>query len=243
MDEEALKRISSSTKKKLATLSYTRPSNDAFPSDPDNYSWDEYLFEYGERCLYSVLRRVDGASVVDKFVMALIGNTILLGRASQFYHIDDWSCDYWDEFLTRRLFESCFVIELFRKYAMKELREADDPIFNRAQNLLAVQRYLISNDTFLFLALVEFFNVTKNQDDPRDNFIDLVLHLFENLVGHPLKPSPNNPIHIDESKPLVDLVHQALSDPACQKLIPIITRPIVNMIKLGGSSEQNCISN
>ncbi|KAF5941826.1 hypothetical protein HYC85_019468 [Camellia sinensis] len=138
--------------------------------------------------------------------MALIGNTNLLERASQFYHIEGRF--RWDVFLRQRLVESCFVIELFRKYAMKELREVDDPIFNRPQNLLVVQHYLISNDSFPFFVLVEFFNVTKNQDDPRDNFIDLVLLFFENLVGHPLKPSPNNPIQIDESKPLVDLVHK-----------------------------------
>ncbi|KAI7980519.1 UPF0481 protein [Camellia lanceoleosa] len=113
------------------------------------------------------------------------------------------------------LLKSCFVIELFRKYAMEELRDPHDHIFNIPGKLHEVRCDLISTsgESLPFFVLVEFFNATKIQDDPRDNLIDLPLHFFEDLVGHPLKPSPNNPIQIPEIRHLVDLLHKALSVP------------------------------
>lgn len=152
--------------------------------------------------------RDDKTSVVDKFVEAM-GE-----RASQLDE-PDRSRIIRRVHMHSMLLKSCFVIELFRKYAMEELRDPHDPIFNTPEKLHEVRCDLISmcGEYPPFFALVEFFNATKIQDDPRDNLIDLALHFFEDLVGHPLKPSPNNPIQIPEIRHLVDLLHKALSVP------------------------------
>ncbi|KAI8030174.1 UPF0481 protein [Camellia lanceoleosa] len=231
MDEETLRIISDYIKRELdeppddrvdwdhllGELGRERDRRSYTYTLPSHGFTEEYLYEYGQRYLYSgVSSRVHGTRVVVKFVENFIRNANLLQRTSQFYKIAD-PCFDWVEFLIKRFFESCFVVELFRKYAMVVPVEVDDPIFNKPQNRLTVQCYLTSKYDELppLFVLVEFFNLTKNQDNTQDNFIDLVLHFFKNMVGPPLNPSLNNhsEIQIDESKPLVDLVHKAFVDP------------------------------
>ncbi|KAL7209741.1 hypothetical protein ACSBR1_031326 [Camellia fascicularis] len=192
MDEETRQRISSYINKRLGM--------------PSTCRLGDHMYDLG---VY-LRGRDDKTSVVDKFVEAM-GE-----RASQSDE-PDRSRVIRQVFMHSMLLKSCFVVELFRKYAMEELRDPHDPIFNTPEKLHEVRCDLIStcDKSPPFFVLVEFFNATKIQDGPPDNLIDLALHFFENLVGHPLKPSPpnNNPIQIDEIRHLVDLLHKALSVP------------------------------
>ncbi|GMP77744.1 hypothetical protein CsSME_00033912 [Camellia sinensis var. sinensis] len=210
IDEATRRKIIASLANEFARLRFT-----ALPSHIAHNNWEEYTYEYGKWYLHKFLQRRSGGMEVDyglsKFFSALERTNLI----DAIYQVSDQND--WVDFLRKTLVESCFVIELFRKYAKKELRGPDDPIFNMPENLHKVRCDLILHHDQLppFFVLVEFFAI---QDDTfsclaQYKLIDLALLFFENWVGHPLKLSRNNGNQIHEIKDLVDLVQKALSVP------------------------------
>uniref|UniRef100_A0A5B7B2L5 Uncharacterized protein n=1 Tax=Davidia involucrata TaxID=16924 RepID=A0A5B7B2L5_DAVIN len=77
-----------------------------------------------------------------------------------------------DDFVKMMLLDGCFIIELFRKWRFKDLRDNDDPIFKTDWMPCSLRRdlMLFENQLPLFI-LVELDNMTSDDLDRTDNII------------------------------------------------------------------------
>ncbi|RVW81646.1 UPF0481 protein [Vitis vinifera] len=89
-----------------------------------------------------------------------------------------------DEFVTMMLLDGCFIIELFLKNKNKQLRDEDDPIFNRTMVLTDLHRDLILLENQLpFFVLETLFNLIENtdQEGPSTSVLELTYVFFKFL--------------------------------------------------------------
>ncbi|XP_057470675.1 UPF0481 protein At3g47200-like [Actinidia eriantha] len=128
--------------------------------------------EHKLRYLKLLLERTNETSV-DRYIVAM---RILQERAQRCYS-DSIRLNK-DEFVEMMLLDSCFVIELLRKFTITSMRDMHDPIFKMDWILHSIWRDLMLFENQLpFFVLVQMFNMTK-VPDPRDNIIDLVIRYF-----------------------------------------------------------------
>ncbi|KAA8548475.1 hypothetical protein F0562_000258 [Nyssa sinensis] len=125
--------------------------------------------EHKWRYLKQLLQRRQETSV-DRYIVALRD---LEGRARKCY-AETINFDK-DKFVEIMLLDGCFIIELFRKYQKRELREKPDLIFqlNRVRYKLRRDLMLFENQLPLFI-LVQLFKMTEPSNS-QDNIIDLAL--------------------------------------------------------------------
>jgi hypothetical protein len=100
----------------------------------------------------------------------------LEGRARR-YHAKTISLTI-DEFIEMLLLDRCFIIELFRKFTKKDLRDECDPIFQFGWMFCSLTR-----DLMLFKNQIPFFVLTKLLEvtvvsNKQDNLIDLAMLLL-----------------------------------------------------------------
>ena len=128
--------------------------------------------EHKLRYLKLLLERTNERSV-DRYIVAM---RKLQERAQRCYS-DSINLNK-DEFVEMMLLDSCFVIELLRKFTITSLRDMHDPIFKMDWILHSTWRDLMLFENQLpFFVLVQMFNMTKVLD-PRDNIIDLVIRYY-----------------------------------------------------------------
>ncbi|GFZ10663.1 hypothetical protein Acr_22g0000610 [Actinidia rufa] len=128
--------------------------------------------EHKLRYLKLLLERTNERSV-DRYILAM---RKLQERAQRCYS-DSISLNK-DEFVEMMLLDSCFVIELLRKFTIKTMRDMHDPIFKMDWILHSIWGDLMLFENQLpFFVLVQMFNMTK-VPDPRDNIIDLVIRYY-----------------------------------------------------------------
>ncbi|PSS34863.1 UPF0481 protein [Actinidia chinensis var. chinensis] len=128
--------------------------------------------EHKLRYLKLLLERTNETSV-DRYIVAM---RKLQERAQRCYS-DSISLNK-DEFPEMMLLDSCFVIELLRKFTITSMRDMHDPIFKMDWILHSIWRDLMLFENQLpFFVLVQMFNMTKVLD-PRDNIIDLVIRYY-----------------------------------------------------------------
>ncbi|KAJ0052161.1 hypothetical protein Pint_02974 [Pistacia integerrima] len=116
------------------------------------------------------------------------------------------------KFVEILLLDGCFISELFRKDAKKELRDPNDPLFT----ISSLQEYL-SHDLILleneipWMVLERLFSLTKLSPD--ESLIQLALKFFSNIFSsYPPSVAPNQSQDI-EIKHILDLLRYSLLIP------------------------------
>ena len=132
----------------------------------------QMMEEHKLRYLKLLLERTNERSV-DRYIVAM---RKLQERAQRCYS-DSINLNK-DEFVEMMLLDSCYVIELLRKFTITSMRDMHDPIFKMDWILHSIWRDLMLFENQLpFFVLVQLFNMTKVLD-PRDNIIDLVIRYY-----------------------------------------------------------------
>ncbi|KAB1224341.1 GDSL esterase/lipase CPRD49 [Morella rubra] len=156
------------------------------------------------RYLQSMLNRRNEKSV-EKYIMAL---RELEGRARSCY-AECFSLNT-DEFAEMMLLDGCFIIELFRKFGMGNLRDKCDPIFQTCWMLSGlVHDLLLLENQLPFFVLTRMLEMTRCPSEPQD-LIDLALNFF-NCLSFPwsLRLSHSSRNSIQNIEYLLSLVHIA----------------------------------
>ncbi|KAI3469644.1 hypothetical protein Pfo_026307 [Paulownia fortunei] len=85
-------------------------------------------------------------------------------------------------FVTLMVLDGFFLIELFRYCGLKNLRDADDPIF-RHERILSQLRHdiLLLENQLPFFVLNQLFNMTKSNENPDDDLITLALRFVDGM--------------------------------------------------------------
>ncbi|CAL5337184.1 unnamed protein product [Camellia sinensis] len=132
----------------------------------DNLQWME---KHKLRYLQLLLKRRNETSV-DRYIVAMRD---LQERALRCYANSVWLNK--DEFVKMMLLDSCFLIELFRKFTIASMRDRNDPLFKIDWILPSIRRDLLLFENQLpFFVLVQLFDMTKVLD-PHDNITDLAI--------------------------------------------------------------------
>ncbi|KAJ4722916.1 hypothetical protein OWV82_006347 [Melia azedarach] len=112
-----------------------------------------------------------------------------------------------DEFVEMMLVDGFFIIELFRKHAMRKLRNISDPLFNMDWiHKCLVRDTMLFENQLPFFVLYQLFNLTLDPEMHYD-LVDIALHFFRcplQSLGNARNFSENSN---DETKHLLDLVH------------------------------------
>ncbi|KAJ0111257.1 hypothetical protein Patl1_02998 [Pistacia atlantica] len=116
-----------------------------------------------------------------------------------------------EAFVEILVLDGCFISELFRKDAKKELRDPDDPIFTMS----CLQEYL-NHDLILlenqipWMVLERFFSLTKLSPD--ESLIQLALDFFGNIFSSKEPSVTPNQFHEGkiEIKHILDLLRHSL---------------------------------
>ncbi|KAL5721409.1 hypothetical protein ACHQM5_005061 [Ranunculus cassubicifolius] len=136
-------------------------------------------------------------------------------------------------FVEMMLVDGCFILELFMKYSIKNLRDTDDPLFNTAWMITTLKRDLLLLENQLpFFILESLFSSIHLSSDPLSNslveftfsFFNLVLrydvqllkkkcslhgkHLLD-LVRNAYLPSPSHKVEGKKSREIPEFVHCA----------------------------------
>ncbi|KAF8015757.1 hypothetical protein BT93_H1326 [Corymbia citriodora subsp. variegata] len=92
-----------------------------------------------------------------------------------------------ENFLAMMLIDGCFIIELFRKYDMKELRDKDDPIMHESGIRTSIRRdlLLLENQVPLFI-LSKLHDLTKGPDEHHE-FSYVAIEYFNFELGGPIR--------------------------------------------------------
>ncbi|KAK3187801.1 hypothetical protein Dsin_027362 [Dipteronia sinensis] len=113
-----------------------------------------------------------------------------------------------DEFVEMMLLDSCFIIELFRKNKMIDLRENDDPIFKLDWMLPFIARdmFLLENQLPFFVLWELFSKSTEIPDDHTKSLFKMILYFFNGILpGAVFTKVDEYPI--EQIKHLVGFVH------------------------------------
>ncbi|KAK6914243.1 Protein of unknown function DUF247, plant [Dillenia turbinata] len=102
-----------------------------------------------------------------------------------------------DEFIEMMLLDSCFVVELFRKFHSKEDGDYNDPVFIMESIRSSIRRDLVLFENQLpFFVLQAYFDMTKIRDEPNVNLthiaLEFIRHVFPNPDCSPTFPLPPN---------------------------------------------------
>ncbi|XP_028112993.1 UPF0481 protein At3g47200-like [Camellia sinensis] len=120
----------------------------------DNLQWME---EHKLRYLQLLLKRRNETSV-DRYIVAMRD---LQERAFRCYANSVWLNK--DEFVKMMLLDSCFLVELFRKFTITSMRDRNDPLFKIDWILPSIWRDLLLFENQLpFFVLVQLFDMTKS---------------------------------------------------------------------------------
>ncbi|CAL5392016.1 unnamed protein product [Camellia sinensis] len=173
----------------------------------ENLQWmEEHKLQY----LRLLLKRRNETSV-DRYIVAMRD---LQERALRCYANSVWLNK--DEFVKMMLLDSCFLVELFRKFTITSMRDRNDPLFKIDWILPTLWRdSLLFENQLPFFVLVELFNMTKVLD-PHDNIIDLAIR-YHHCVNQFASPGPAkilyayNGISTCGVKHLLGLVYQITS--------------------------------
>lgn len=87
-----------------------------------------------------------------------------------------------NKFVTLVVLDGFFIIELFRYWGLKSLRDADDPIF-RHERILSQLRHdiLLLENQLPFFVLNQLFNMTKTGDNQEDDLITLTFRFVDGM--------------------------------------------------------------
>ncbi|THG16156.1 UPF0481 protein At3g47200-like isoform X1 [Camellia sinensis] len=132
----------------------------------DNLQWmEEHKLGY----LRLLLKRRNETSV-DRYIVAMRD---LQEQALRCYANSIWLNK--DEFVKMMLLDSCFLVELFRKFTITSMRDRNDSLFKIDWILPSILRDLFLFENQLpFFVLVQLFDMTKLLD-PHDNITDLAI--------------------------------------------------------------------
>ncbi|XP_010023544.2 UPF0481 protein At3g47200 [Eucalyptus grandis] len=156
---------------------------------------EEQKLRYVKRLLW---RRREGS--VDKYMPALRS-------------MEQWARDCYAEavdlsqenFLAMMLIDGLFLVELFRKNSIKELRDEDDPVMKEDWIRFCLPRDLVLLENQIpFLILEELYGLTKGPEE-HSELIDVATR-YLNFV-----PSDSNRGMLRESKHLLHLMHTCLT--------------------------------
>ncbi|KAL5721378.1 hypothetical protein ACHQM5_005030 [Ranunculus cassubicifolius] len=137
-------------------------------------------------------------------------------------------------FIEMMLVDGCFILELFMKYSIENLRDSDDPLFNTAWMITTLKRDLLLLENQIPFIILEsmFSSVLQHMSEPLSNslvefafsFFNLVLrldvellktkcnlhgkHLLD-LVRNAYLPSPPHEVQGKECRVLPEFVHCA----------------------------------
>lgn len=104
--------------------------------------------------------------------------------------------------------DGCFIIQLFRKFSMPELREENDPIFKMYWILSSLQRDLVLFENQIpFRVLCRLFDLIEIPNR-HDRLIYLVFKFFNGLFPGPVYGQRINEISAPRIKHLLQLVHE-----------------------------------
>ncbi|XAR54484.1 hypothetical protein NMG60_11029629 [Bertholletia excelsa] len=160
------------------------------------------------RYLQQLLRRrnEDG---VDQYVKAM-RNVEKTARGCYAEHISLSP----DKFIEMLVLDGCFIIELFRRHAMPELRDRNDIYFQTFELLFDIIHDLMLVENQLpFFVLTTLFDMTKSED-PRDNIISAALDLLTDFVPCEVEEYLDEcDDDIGDIKHLVCLVHKCWCSP------------------------------
>ncbi|KAK3187802.1 hypothetical protein Dsin_027363 [Dipteronia sinensis] len=165
----------------------------------------QVMEEHKLRYLQQLLRRRNESSV-NKYVVELRG---FEERARKCY-ADSLSLSV-DKFVEMLLLDGCFIIELFRKYAILELRDINDPTFSMDWILNSVARDMMLFENQLpFFVLHRLFNMTMIPDMHYD-LVDVALHFFDCALPCPISVKEGNSSY--EINHLLGLIHNFILTP------------------------------
>ncbi|XP_028108756.1 putative UPF0481 protein At3g02645 isoform X2 [Camellia sinensis] len=164
--------------------------------------------------LQQLLKRRNETSV-DRYIVAMRD---LQERARRCY-ADSVSLNK-DEFVVMMLLDSCFIIELFRKFTIRSMQDGHDPLFKMEWIHHIIWRDLLLFENQLpFFILVQLFEMTKIPD-PRDNIIDLAMRYYyctREYYYYSILPSPEKILKPSslvlphDVKHVLDLAHHVTS--------------------------------
>ncbi|KAF5468179.1 hypothetical protein F2P56_012356 [Juglans regia] len=165
--------------------------------DPNLKAVEKIKLQYLQ-CLISRLR----TSEID-LIKSIDG--VLETKARQYYAE---SIKYTpEEFVKILLIDGCFIIELFRKDAYKELREKDDPIFTMSCMLQFLYHDLILLENQVpWIVLEHLFNMTKQQTHTQ-SLLELGIQFFGTTFS---ATPPTKILPLKDIKHIVDLLRKWL---------------------------------
>ncbi|XP_040996686.1 UPF0481 protein At3g47200-like isoform X1 [Juglans microcarpa x Juglans regia] len=155
------------------------------------------------QCLISRLHTSETGKIR---VIDLIKSIEELEREARQYYAE--SIEYTpEEFVKILLIDGCFIIELFRKDAYKELREKEDPIFTMSCMLQFLYHDLILLENQVpWIVLECLFNMTKQQTHTH-SLLELAIHFFGTTFS---ATPPTKILSLKDIKHIVDLLRKWL---------------------------------
>ncbi|KAK6929631.1 Protein of unknown function DUF247, plant [Dillenia turbinata] len=116
-----------------------------------------------------------------------------------------------DEFVEMMLLDSCFVVELFRRFHSKEEGDCNDPVFIMESIRSSIRRDMVLFENQLpFFVLQAYFDMTKIGDEPNVNLTHMALEFIGHVFPSP-DCSPTFPPPLDyEANHLLGLLYNSL---------------------------------
>ncbi|GLT79166.1 hypothetical protein SLA2020_506630 [Shorea laevis] len=148
-------------------------------------------------------------NTTEKYVTALEG---LKEKALKFYSEPPDQKDGGDQFVEMMLFDGCFVVELIRKSAMKELTEDNGHLLTHFILRTVMRDMLLIENQLPFFILMELFNMTKMPNEADQNFMHMAINCFSIMMPGPCNKKIENHPGI---KHLLGLLHDSCISPDC----------------------------
>ncbi|KAI8012377.1 UPF0481 protein [Camellia lanceoleosa] len=160
------------------------------------------------RYLQQLLQRRNETSA-ERYIVAMQESE---QRARKFY-AEPISLDS-NAFVKMMVLDSCFIVELLRKYVRKSLRDPNDCIFLLDHIELGTRRDLMLFEKQLpFFIVMQLFNMTRDYSDRLDNLIGMFVIFFLQITPGKLLPAPSeNPSEVFQHF-LTDIIHLLAENP------------------------------
>ncbi|GMP55711.1 hypothetical protein CsSME_00020448 [Camellia sinensis var. sinensis] len=160
--------------------------------------------EHKLRYLQQLLQRRNETSV-ERYIAAMQESE---QRARKFY-AEPISLDS-NAFVKMMVLDSCFIVELLRKYALKSPIDPNDCIFLLDHIGLGTRRDLMLFENQLpFFIVMQLFNMTKNSSDSDslDNLVGMFVSFFDPIPPGKLLQAPDENPREDDIEHLLGLLH------------------------------------
>ncbi|GLT34739.1 hypothetical protein SLA2020_092380 [Shorea laevis] len=144
---------------------------------------------------------------VEKYVKALEG---LKEKALKFYSELSDQKDGGDQFVEMMLFDGCFVVELIRKSAMKEMTEDNSHLLTHFILRTVMRDMLLIENQLPFFVLMELFDMSKMPNEADQNFMHMAINFFSMMMPGPCNKKIENHPGI---KHLLGLLHDSSVSP------------------------------